>query len=45
VRDLELAYARNPVVRRVVDDVRTYFQTTTDRFFIPSLSLQEAKIN
>jgi len=31
--------------RRVVDDVRTYWQTTTERFFIPSLSLNFAKIN
>jgi hypothetical protein len=43
-------------VSGMVDDVRTYFaspklyakagwQTTNDRFFIPSLSLAEAKIN
>lgn len=31
--------------RRVVDDVRTYWQTTTERFFIPNLSLEAAKIN
>ena len=31
--------------RRVVDDVRTYFQTTTERFFIPMLTLETAKIN
>ena len=37
--------ANCPTLRRVVDDVRTYFQTTTTWLFIPSLSLSTAKIN
>jgi len=32
-------------MRGVVDDVRTYFETATTRFFIPNLSLNYAKIN
>jgi hypothetical protein len=31
--------------RRVIDDVRTYWQTTAERFFIPILSAETAKIN
>lgn len=33
------------VLSGIVDDVRTYFQSTADYFFIPSLSLEAAKIN
>jgi len=29
----------------IVNDVRTYWKTTTERFFIPTLSLEGAKIN
>ena len=44
-REFAKTMAECPTLRRVVDDVRTYFQNTTDRFFIPSLSLETAKIN
>jgi len=29
----------------IVENIRTYWQTTTQYFYIPSLSLTEAKIN
>jgi len=29
----------------IVEDVRTYWQTVPERFFIPSLSLEEALTN
>jgi len=44
----EATIAQNPNSenwRGVVDDVRTYWQTATTRLFIPSLSLNFAKIN
>jgi hypothetical protein len=28
----------------IVNNIRTYFQVTTDRFYIPSLSFEAAKI-
>jgi len=28
----------------IVDDVRTYWQTTNDRFFVPTLLLEMARI-
>ena len=30
---------------RLVNDVRTYWQNTSERFFMPSLSLKLAEIN
>jgi len=30
---------------KIVDDVRTYWQTTNDRFFIPTLTAEVVKIN
>jgi len=43
-RQIATLMAKCPTMRRVVDDVRTCFETTTTRF-IPSLSLNFAKIN
>jgi hypothetical protein len=41
----DLLYSNIIPQRRVVDDVRTCFENATTRFFIPSLSLNYAKIN
>jgi len=37
--------SRSPILCGIVNDVRTYFQTNNAYFYIPSLSLTEAKIN
>jgi len=34
-----------PNWRRLIDNVRTYWMTTSERFFIPILSAEAAKIN
>ena len=44
-RQIAQVWAKCPTFRRAVDDVRTYWQTATERIFIPSLSLNYAKIN
>ena len=44
-RQIASILAKCPILRGVVDDVRTYFETATTRFFIPSLSFGAIKIN
>jgi len=41
-RELDPPFLQNSNWRRLVDDVRTYWQTSTDRFFIPNLSQEQA---
>lgn len=44
-REFEKFVSKFPIMSGIVYDVRTYWQTTAERFFIPNLSSEEAKIS